>query len=102
MSTTNKSIDPAAEIYPIQEFLFAIKGAPGAIYARNEEADRLQSEKIGACQLKPGQRVCGNTYFNTLYLEYWRTYADIGRIGFEVHFHGKISVGLLESTLMMN
>ncbi len=82
-------------MYTLQNFLFPATGAPRSLYLQDNCDHRFaQSDADQNYKLSRGEFFSANTYFNSFYLQYWREYTKIGKIGLELTYSGEISFKL--------
>jgi len=77
------------DTYTIQS-LFIPKGEhPNLLYFRGDDVEFISTPQQ-QIKLLAGQRISANTYFNSLYLDYWRQHTCVSKIGLKITFKGKV------------
>jgi galactofuranosylgalactofuranosylrhamnosyl-N-acetylglucosaminyl-diphospho-decaprenol beta-1,5/1,6-galactofuranosyltransferase len=79
-----------AETFTIQSLLIPKDEHPKLLYFRDDEVVFTATPEQEHIKFAAGQRISTNTYFNSLYLDYWRQNTCVAKIGLKITFRGEI------------
>ena len=94
MTTQNDPIRPDAGAYPLQAILFPKAGIPSSLYITGLDIEGRDLSEGAPLKLAKGLSLSTGTFFNSFYLDYWRTYTDLAYMGVQIRFCGKIAVSI--------
>ncbi len=89
--------NPAGNMmHALQDILYPKTGLPRSLYLSGSSApDTSHADNGKTYSLPKGKMLSANTYFNSFYLQYWREYTTIEKVGLELTYSGELRVLLI-------
>ena len=85
---------PDVQVYPLQQIIAPRPGDPSALYFAVASATP-RAKGDGLMHLASGQKIIADGFFNCLYLAWWATHTDIGRVGLRCRATGRLALRVI-------
>jgi len=102
MSSVSEEAAGRSVVYDFQELLFPRKNLPASLYVEGQfedDEELLPGPVKSPYKLRRGEKLGGNTYFNSCYLDYWRQHTTVEKIGVKSRFLGDICMRVIAVNL---